>query len=182
MASPVVASENSGFISRMIERFYGYDLFISYNRQDDPNSVFALTTHALLSEGAVKKKRLPMRCFLDLRDMPHDDELRRAIEQKIFASRFVLFIAGVHSADHEWMSFEAEMARKHRKRTIVVDRGVSWKETTGLLKRTVGDVLAIRAIPLSTIRRSKSTEFRKRWGRCARRQFEHVFGYLWSRS
>jgi hypothetical protein len=143
----MIKAEDRGFVTKVVERLYGYDIFISYTRLDDPRSTFALALHALLTQGDVAKKRKPMRCFLDTREMPHDEELKIAIEHNIFASRFVLIIASPAASDHPWMCFEAEMAHKHGRRILVVDRGINWSRSTGLLKTKVGDVLSIPSNP-----------------------------------
>ncbi len=140
---PLVNFSGWPALNSWLERLYGFDVFISYTRRDDPNSAYALALQTQLAQGSEKPKRKPMRCFLDLRDLPHDDELKRAIEVKIRASTFVLFVAGPNAADHSWMCFEAEMARKHKRRMIVIDRGIDWASSTGALKKEVGDVLAI---------------------------------------
>jgi hypothetical protein len=143
MIYPMSFSIVKAKFSAFVERLYGYDIFISYTRRDDPNSAYTLALQATLTQGSLEEKRPPMRCFLDLRDLPHDDELRAAIEAKIRASRHVLFIAGPNAINHEWMCFEADMARKHKRRMIVVDRGIEWPQATGRLRDLVGNVLAI---------------------------------------
>src|ERR1700756_160709 len=113
MVTSVRKFGNRGFVSNVVEKLYGYDVFISYTRLDDPNSTFALAIDTLLTQGDAAKKRKPMRCFLDTREMPHDEVLKLAIEHNISISRFVLIIAGAASSDHPWMCFEAEMAYNH---------------------------------------------------------------------
>jgi hypothetical protein len=105
-------------VAPWLERLYGYDVFISYTRMDDPQSAYPLSLHTLLTQGSQVPARLPMRCFMDLRDLPHDEELKKAIEDKIRVSRYVVFVAGPHAADHPWMCFEAEMAHKYARRKI----------------------------------------------------------------
>src|SRR5688572_5429070 len=101
MAQKFRTSQIRAFWSKAIERLYGYDVFISHTRRDDSESLFPLAVQSILNEGSRDEKRKPMRCFLDLHDMPHDDELRKAIAAKISASRFLLIIAGPQSAEHE---------------------------------------------------------------------------------
>src|SRR5271165_6826996 len=69
MATSVRKFGNRGFVSNVVEKLYGYDVFISYTRLDDPNSTFALAIHTLLTQGDAAKKRKPMRCFLDTREI-----------------------------------------------------------------------------------------------------------------
>jgi len=135
------------WLRSLLDYLYGFDVFISYTRRDDPQSLYPLALQATLTQGSKDPKRAPMRCFLDLRDLPHDEELKKVIERKVQSSKYVLFVAGRNAENHTWMCFEAAMARKHRRRMFVIDRGINWPENQGKLKEVVGDVLAIPSEP-----------------------------------
>jgi tetratricopeptide (TPR) repeat protein len=121
-----------GPIGRIMDALYGYDIFLSYARADDPDSVFATTLKSLLDENIDGHK--PVRCFLDAGDMPHDETLTRALTVKIRASHTLVVLAGPTCLNHRWVNFEVQTALHFNRRVIVLDRGIDWPNCQGLLK------------------------------------------------
>ncbi len=121
-----------GLVGRIMDALYGYDIFLSYTRADDPGSRFASVLRARLSDDTEGRK--PLRCFLDAGDMPHDETLRRSIVERVRASRVLLVIAGPACTDHPWVCFEVEAALEYNRRIMLLDRGIGWPSCQGRLK------------------------------------------------
>jgi tetratricopeptide (TPR) repeat protein len=121
-----------GPIGRVMDALYGYDVFFSYTRADDPHSVFATRLKSLLDEGVGGRKSVCS--FLDAGDIPHDEGLTKALTEKIRASRSLIILAGRGSLNHRWVCFEVQTALHFKRRVMILDRGVDWTKCQGKLK------------------------------------------------
>lgn len=125
-----------GILTWLLDRLYGYDVFISYTRGDDPGSQYA---NALFVELTQRK----MRCFLDIHAIDRDEELRRGIAGKLKASRRMVILAGAAAGEHAWVLDEARLALKLKKRVLVVDRGIDWVPSSTTLRQLFPTHLAV---------------------------------------
>jgi tetratricopeptide (TPR) repeat protein len=131
-------AKRGGLIGRLIERLFGYDVFLSYTRQDDPESQYA---NALFVRLTGDRPRL--RCFLDVKALNRDETLHAAIAGKVRATRFLVILAGPAAGERPSVIEEAQLAVKLRKRVMLIDRGIGWDASTSRLKSIVN--------PLSTV-------------------------------
>ncbi len=111
----------------LIDSLYGYDVFISYTRLDDPRSQYANALFVALTE-----RRL--RCFLDVHEIDRDGPLSAVIAGKVRASRTILFLGGTAAGDRRAVLDEAQLAIDLKKRVMILDRGIGWENSTSKLR------------------------------------------------
>ena len=84
--------QRRSFFAWLIDRLYGYDVFISYTRLDDPQSQYSNALFVALTERG-------LRCFLDLHEIDRDQPLDVGIAAKVRASRTLVILAGGAAGD-----------------------------------------------------------------------------------
>ena len=133
-----IPATRGGLVGWLMERLFGYDVFLSYTRQDDPESQYANALFVRLTGD-----RPQLRCFLDVKNLNRDETLHAAIAGKVRASRFLVILAGPAAGERPAVIEEAQLAAKLHKRLMLIDRGIGWDTSTSRLKSIVN--------PLSTV-------------------------------
>lgn len=130
--------QRRGLLAWLIDCLYGYDVFLSYTRIDDPESRYALALYARLTNGSPR-----LRCFIDEKHLSSDRILDEALKSQIRSSRIIAILAGIGASDREAMLAEARYAVGLGKRVMVIDRGIGWVARKTPLKEIVGERLSV---------------------------------------
>jgi hypothetical protein len=141
VAKPII--KQPGPLARLLERLFGYDVFLSYTRKDDPDSAYANALFVKLTN-----ERPKLRCFLDLKNLNRDQTLSDAIAAKVRASRFFVVLAGTAAGERKPVLDEARLAAHLSKRVMLIDRGINWRATKCSLKTIIDPLSTVEDNPL----------------------------------
>lgn len=122
--------------SRIFDRIFGYDFFISYSHADAPG--YAAQLHDQLNARRFN-------AFLDKRVYVAGDDLNAATLRRVRASSKLIIVVGPHALESRWVAQEVEVASRAKRPIIAIDLlgELSKRADTSPLAARLKDVLHI---------------------------------------
>lgn len=128
----------------MLDRYWGYDFFISYAHADWPLNSGPVDFH--LPRALFERLRPHFRVFFDLEEHQLGAVLDEATERRVAMSRQLVLVAGPKAVDSRWVLAEVRAAMQAGRTPIVIDPFGTYErlDRAHALKQAIGERIDLR--------------------------------------